>query len=85
MSISRILKKSKDYSTIEGCIRQTTNNPIQPCWRIYADDEMILASTQPSDHEYMDWKMARESKYLHEVRSLQPGSEETTQASDSSL
>lgn len=77
------MKESKDYSVIEGCIRQSTNNPIQPHWRIYADDEMLLASAASSDHEYMDWKMTQKSKYLHEVRSLQSGSEKTSQTPDS--
>lgn len=74
-------------STIEGCIRQSTNNPVKPGWRLYVDDEMLLFSSTTCDHEFMRHKMMKpDHKYMYEeYTTVQPRGEETVETSDSSL
>ena len=66
-----------DNSMIEGCVRQSTNNPLATT-RVYMDDHMIIMSSCESDHEFM----RRKIKYSHESETIQPRGEEITQAHD---
>lgn len=50
--------KNDEYSTIEGCIRQSQDLPVKPDIKVmrYVDDEMLLISSCESDHEFIKWK-----------------------------
>lgn len=76
---------SKEYSSIEGCIRQSTDTPIKNNVRVYVNDEMALISSSPADHRFMDCKIAeKQNKYSCETdATILSGSEKDAEASDS--
>jgi len=52
--------KQDDYSTIEGCVRQSLGEQKSVGENMtYVDDDMILMSSQERDHEYIKQKQQR--------------------------